>query len=372
MDDLNLSQQNIEPEEKQSLKSKISDFLAMFIPVDGYFVTPILIIANISIYIIMVLSGVHFIMPESQDLVSWGANYRPVTLDGQVWRLLSSCFLHIGVIHLVLNMYALINIGLLLESVMGRNKFLILYLLTGLAASATSLWWHENTVSAGASGAIFGMYGVFVALLTTNLIEKEQRRAHLQSMAIFVGYNLLYGLKGGIDNAAHIGGLLSGVGLGYLSYFALVRPDNNNFQKTILWGSVGLVLIYSAVIFFILPKDMSKYFKALDEFAEFETKALVVYKLPENTSDSVYIFNIIEGIGNWEKAQVLLNEIDKLDLPKNLQDKNELFKSYVDVRLKIYRLINKSLVEKTDQYQDEIEGYNQKIESKITELENFK
>ena len=124
-----------------------------------------------------------------------------------------------------MNMYALLYIGVLLEPILGRSRFISAYLLTGLTASITSLWWHDLTISAGASGAIFGMYGVFLAMLTTNVIEEAKRKALLTSIAIFVGYNLIYGLKGGIDNAAHIGGLLGGLVIGYASILSLKKPE---------------------------------------------------------------------------------------------------------------------------------------------------
>ena len=123
--------------------------------------------------------------------------------------MITNCFLHIGILHLAFKMYALIFIGVLLEPYLGKLRFAVAYLLTGVFASVASLYWHDHTVSAGASGAIFGMYGVFLAMLTTNLIPKSVRKGLLASIGLFVAYNLLYGLKGwGIDaNAAHIGGL---------------------------------------------------------------------------------------------------------------------------------------------------------------------
>jgi membrane associated rhomboid family serine protease len=92
------------------------------------------------------------------------------------------------------------------------------YLITGIAASLTSLWWHPATVSIGASGAIFGLYGVFLALLTTKFFPPIFKKSFALSIVVFVGGNLLIGLSGGIDNAAHLGGLVSGLIAGYLLY----------------------------------------------------------------------------------------------------------------------------------------------------------
>ncbi|MBP9792361.1 MAG: rhomboid family intramembrane serine protease, partial [Flavobacterium sp.] len=153
-DDINLN---------PSSSEKASSFFSIFKPTEGYFITPILINLNIIVFTIMVLFGVDFISPTSENLILWGANFRPLTLEGEWWRLLTNCFLHIGIFHLLMNLYALMYIGVLLEPHLGKLKFISAYLLAGLLASVTSLWWHDFTVSAGASGAIFGMYGVFLA-----------------------------------------------------------------------------------------------------------------------------------------------------------------------------------------------------------------
>jgi rhomboid protease GluP len=222
---LSIKEDDLLPESTLETKSKVSDILAIFRPTEGYFITPILININIVVMIIMIMTGVHPLNPTGEDLVWWGANYRAVTLDGGWWRLLTCCFLHIGIVHLLMNMYALLYIGVLLEPILGRTRFLVAYLVTGIAASATSLAWHDLIISAGASGAIFGMYGIFLAMLTTNLIEKSARKAMLSSILIFVGYNLLYGSQGSVDNAAHIGGLVSGMLVGYIFYPALKGTD---------------------------------------------------------------------------------------------------------------------------------------------------
>ena len=169
-----------------SQKEKVSEFFSLFKPTEGYFITPILLNLNIVIFIIMAITGVNIMLPDNESLLLWGANFRPVTLDGEWWRLLSSCFLHIGIFHLLMNMYALLYIGLLLEPYLGKSRFLSAYLITGIAGSAASLYWNELTISAGASGAIFGMYGVFLAMLTTNLIEKSARKALLTLSLIHI------------------------------------------------------------------------------------------------------------------------------------------------------------------------------------------
>ena len=200
----------------KAARKEIKGFIDILKPKDGFFITLILSYINIGIFLLMVIMGLGFISFQGLDLLNWGANFRPITTDGQWWRLLSNTFLHGGLMHLLANMYGLIFVGFFLEPLLGRLKFLTTYLLTGILASTASIWWYDAIVSVGASGAIFGLYGVFLALLLTKVYPPEFAKSFLISTAVFVGFNLLMGLAGGIDNAAHIGGLLSGFIIGLI------------------------------------------------------------------------------------------------------------------------------------------------------------
>jgi len=348
-----------------------SDFLTLIIPRKDYFITPIIILINVLIFILMVASGISFMDPTSEELMKWGADYRPVTVAGEWWRLLTACFVHIGVIHLLMNMYALLSIGYLLEKLMGWRNFLLAYLLTGIASSATSVWWHENTVSAGASGAIFGVYGIFVAMLTTNLIEKQERQAQLQSILIFIGYNLVFGLKGGVDNAAHIGGLISGIILGYGFYYILKNKNNSRLD----YGMAGLltttVLAYCITICISLIDDSTKYYSEMEKFGKMEEEALAFYKLPEGTEKTAYLKSLNNGMDILKQSITLFDEIAKMDLPDQMKDRNKLLKNYCNLRIKTYKTIYKAIDEGTDKYNQEIEEYNQKIEQSIKDINDF-
>lgn len=209
-----------------SEKSDLAEVLELLIPKSEFFITPIIVNINLLIYLIMVICGFGFMSFSGKDLLIWGANYRPSVLRGDWWRLLTSIFLHGGILHILANMYGLVFVGLFLEPILGRTKYLIVYILTGIIASLSSIWWYKATVSVGASGAIFGLYGVFLALLLVNIFPKDMKGGFLLSTSIFVGYNLLMGLTGGIDNAAHIGGLLSGFIAGLLLYPFLKNHSN--------------------------------------------------------------------------------------------------------------------------------------------------
>lgn len=192
------------------------DLYRFFIPREGFFATPIIMYINIAIFMLMVFTGLGFISFKSEDLLAWGANYGPYTEDGQWWRLSTNIFLHGGAMHLLGNMYGLLFVGINLEPVLGKKKYVLSYFVTGIIASLISLWWHTTaTVSVGASGAIFGLFGIFLVLMLTKVFPKQVNKAFLLSTFIFIGYNLIAGLAGGIDNAAHIGGLISGFIIGF-------------------------------------------------------------------------------------------------------------------------------------------------------------
>ncbi|MDJ1500688.1 rhomboid family intramembrane serine protease [Xanthocytophaga agilis] len=211
-------ERSLPPEENE-----LKEIFDLFIPTTDYFVTPILINLNLLVFIVMVCSGLGFISFKGPDLLQWGGNFRPLTTTGEWWRLVTCMFLHGGLMHILANMMGLLFVGIFLEPVLGRTKFLIAYLLTGILASCVSLWWYEATVSVGASGAIFGLYGVFLALLLLKVFPAEFGKVFLVSTLIFIGYNLLIGIMGGVDNAAHIGGLVSGLLLGLAFYPAIKK-----------------------------------------------------------------------------------------------------------------------------------------------------
>ncbi|PYU59029.1 MAG: hypothetical protein DMG55_14590, partial [Acidobacteria bacterium] len=169
--------------------------------------------------------------PTADSVLRWGADYGPLTLHGQWWRMLVSTFLHFGLIHLLFNMFVLFNIGLFLEGLADRIPFVVLYLVCGLGGSAASLAWHPSIVSAGASGAIFGLYGALLGFLIRHRgsIPAESLASLRKGALTFLGYNLLYGLRPGVDMAAHLGGLATGFVLGL---FLIQPPSTSSSSST--------------------------------------------------------------------------------------------------------------------------------------------
>ena len=185
-------------------------------PRPGYFFTPLVVDLNMLVFLIMMITGMGFLSFDSQDLLRWGANYGPSVNRGEWWRLLTCIFLHSGFVHLFSNMIALLFIGMMLETKLGTTRITICYLVAGICSSLTSLWWHGAEVGVGASGAIFGLCGILLTLMLTRVYDRDFSKLFLFVMIAFIGVNLLIGLTPGYDNAAHIGGLLSGIIIGFV------------------------------------------------------------------------------------------------------------------------------------------------------------
>ena len=180
-------------------------------------VTRVLVGINIAVFVAMALSGVSLSEPTIAQLLKWGANFGPLSLGSQPWRMLASNYLHIGLLHILFNMWCLWDLGNLAERIFDRWTYVLTYTVCGLAGSLGSLWWHPLDVGAGASGAIFGLAGALIAALYLGRlpIPKQAVQRTLRSLMMFAGYNLFFGAVGaGIDNSAHLGGLVAGLVLG--------------------------------------------------------------------------------------------------------------------------------------------------------------
>jgi rhomboid protease GluP len=181
------------------------------------FITPVLIALNVAVFVAMVAGGASWITPTPEVLIRWGAGHGPLTTHGQWWRLVTAMFVHIGVVHLLMNMVVLWSIGMVTERLFGNVGFIVLYLGAGLAGSFTSLFWHPLAATAGASGAIFGLYGALFGFL---LIRRASIPADTMVMlaksgSYFMVANLLYGvIARGVDLSAHLGGFVAGIPLG--------------------------------------------------------------------------------------------------------------------------------------------------------------
>jgi|GEM_PF-970089 membrane associated rhomboid family serine protease len=182
-------------------------------------VTYTILILNVGVFVAMVLQGSDLWQPTVNQLIEWGANFGPQTASGEWWRTITSVFVHIGLLHLFCNLFVLRDIGPLVERLVGSKLFLIGYLFSGYCGSVASVAWNSFHVSAGASGAVFGLFGMAIGLLLRHRqeIPPDLQRQHRFSAIVFVIYNLYLSLYlKGIDTAAHLGGLAAGFCFGLL------------------------------------------------------------------------------------------------------------------------------------------------------------
>lgn len=174
--------------------------------------TFLLIIANIVVFIVSSALDNRGLESLSQAsfLIDWGANLSVLTMSGEYWRLLSSMFLHVSLMHITFNMLALWSLGFILEQRIGTIYFMVLYLLSGLAGSLLSAVTHQHLLytSCGASGAILGLFGagIIYAIKHPNQDGLSLKNLGLNLLLIFA-----LGLMAHVDNMAHLGGLVAGL-----------------------------------------------------------------------------------------------------------------------------------------------------------------
>jgi rhomboid protease GluP len=206
----------------------------------GASLTQILLGVNVAVFLLALA------FPEIDNL---GVNFGPLTLSGQWWRLATYMFLHGGFLHIAFNMWCLLDLGALCESLYGRATFAAVYLITGVAGGVASVGWRPLGATVGASGAIFGLAGALVAsfYLGEFSLPRDAIKATLRSLAFFVVINVvLSGVIPGVDNACHIGGLISGMILGAL--IAVVAPGRDQVaQRFGVIALVAVIVIVSAV-----------------------------------------------------------------------------------------------------------------------------
>lgn len=181
--------------------------------------TNILILTNILVFIVLEVQGSTL---DTKYMINSGAALAPLIVDyGQYYRLFTSMFLHFGIEHLFNNMLILFFIGDNLERVIGKIRFIIIYFVSGLGASALSCIYNytrrEIVVSAGASGAIFGVIGALFFVVIANKGRLEDITS--LRLGLLIVFSLYYGFsQSGIDNMAHIGGFICGMVLAILLY----------------------------------------------------------------------------------------------------------------------------------------------------------
>jgi membrane associated rhomboid family serine protease len=215
-------------------------------------VTTSIIAVCVLVYVAMSVSSgspAAFVSPSVGDVVRWGGTFGYNILHGEWWRLVTAVFVHIGIIHIAFNMYVFWGLGLIAERLLGRWNFLATYLLTGIAGNVLSLLLKPNIVGAGASGAIFGIAGVLIAVLQFGRLNvpNEQLKPLKQEVVKLALYNLLIGaVVARINNIAHLGGLIYGLLLGLLFAWSTRFDSGTRLKIQRIGLAVATVLLVAA------------------------------------------------------------------------------------------------------------------------------
>ena len=225
------------------------------------FVTPVLIAINVLVFLAMVANGVPILNPGTDVLLKWGADFGPAVTHGQWWRLLTAAFLHAGILHIGMNMYVLYGVGPFTERLFGNLGYIVIYFLSALFGSLTSVTWQPFIVSVGASGAVFGVYGALLGFLLRErrTIPAERLKSLVQNALVFVVLNMAIGMnKSGIDMGAHAGGFIGG----FLVGCALARPlvpidGRGRAMRAFAVATVGGALVVALTLRLPAADDLS-------------------------------------------------------------------------------------------------------------------
>lgn len=207
---------------------------------------------NAAAWLVMVGLGVSASQPTGEALVAWGGNLGILTINGEWWRLLTAMFIHAGIFHLAFNLYFAWVIGRTCEQVFGAAAYAVVYLGSGLVASMVSVAWQPATVSVGASGALFGVFGAFLGftIRRRGMLPAEFVNSVRRNALILIGINLVIGFAvPGIDVAAHVGGLVAGLGIGYAIARLAEKPVSSKQEaKAVRVRAIGITAVATAAI----------------------------------------------------------------------------------------------------------------------------
>jgi rhomboid protease GluP len=179
--------------------------------------------------------------PSAETLCNMGGKWEPAIRNGAVWRLLTPIVLHAGIIHIAGNMFFQLRFGYVTEQRWGRWRWLGLYILAGVMASLWSTVLGPKSVSVGASGALFGIIGADMTYLAYNWVQIPHNRQEAFFLGFVVIINFLLGMGSGIDNYAHLGGLMGGLFLGILI------PPHLEKRPAELWIRIGAGVGFAAL-----------------------------------------------------------------------------------------------------------------------------
>lgn len=337
----------------------------------GHEVTFFLLLLNAIWFGVMYIKGVDMKYPSPEDITKWGGNTKELVVSGEWWRLLSNLFVHIGIWSLLVNLFGLYFIGIMVESILGRIKFLIAYLCCGILGSLASLYFAGEGVTAGASGAIAGMYGVFIAFATTNYINKKFNWIWAAGLLLFAAFNIFTKAPLQIDHDANVFGLLAGIVIGYLFFYFHFKRNLARAGGTRI--TVEIMIIVALLINFYIrsiKNDSPAFEKAIMKLNQIELKAMTQMQRLQMAENNQQASKMIKDstLPQWKHFQIELDKTDKYTLDEKFKAKRKLLHDYAELRYRQTMLIYLSLKNETSKYDAEIDSVSDKIDAIIDEI----
>ena len=300
-------------------------------------VSDIILWANIIVFAMMGFSGISLLVPQGQELILWGSNYKKsYFLDFEWWRLITSLFIHAGIIHLAFNCYALKALGQIVELIYGKLFFIFLYFSSGIIASFSSLLFYEQTNSVGASGAIFGIFGTFFSLLFTNTFEPRVRRALFKNFAFLFIINIFIGFSfPQIDNVAHISGFISGF-FGGILIRGIIYFFKSFRSRVFIISLFSFFIIYVIMeISFLKYPSVKKYFINQDIFVKSAEVDKKISSLIQKNKILLYSPEEEQELVN-QAIELCQSMIDRLKQVEYKTQKTELLQEYFILKKRIF------------------------------------
>jgi len=254
----------------------------------------------------------------------------------------SAMFIHFGILHLLMNLYALYDLGSTLERIIGKARFITVYLATGVFGGLVSQIWHLGTysVEGGASGGVFGIVGVLIALLTTKLFPEEVRTPYLKRILGMVAINLVYGMQSSINMAAHMGGLVSGFILGYGLYLTMASEKRN--KAAFLFIPLITLFAVSGTLKHMRGSDSVKFDEIVMQVESLIGQGDKIKDQVPWDQGGVSYFLSKNMLPLWEKQKLLTVQTKNLNLSGNKAKYRDYLEKWVDLQSrKIQALILK-------------------------------
>lgn len=340
-----------------------------------------LALLNVVVFVMMALNGAGFFTANPEVLIRWGSNLGPKTVTGEWWRLFTSTFIHAGILHIAFNMLALLDTGRLAERLFGHLRFVAIYVFSGICGSTLSVICNPHVNSVGASGAIFGVYGALLsfALLPNSGVPRYIAARYRAATISFILYNLIAGfLMPGVDNWAHLGGLIVGFAMG----FFLARPVAEERHRSLPRLGAAALLAVVIVAGASIPLENlnrqglieAKFTKAMNRFHVNERRALDDYAIlasqyAQKRINEVSFSAAVESrlIPQWDRMYGTFHAIP-LDQTSRYGSLRDELLHYIDSRRELYRLLASGVRENDKDLGAKVSVVEGKINAEVQQI----